>query len=47
MTDDDEPCGYWCVVCGRWLPADDDGIVVHDSLPHPTLMTFDDEEHPQ
>ena len=37
--------GYWCVVCGRYLP-DDDGVVVHDDVPHPD-MTFDEEERPQ
>jgi hypothetical protein len=38
--------GYWCVVCGRYLP-DDDGVIVHDDVPHPKEMTFDDEEKPQ
>ena len=38
--------GYWCVVCGRHLP-DDDGVVVHDDVPHPEDMTFDEEERPQ
>ena len=38
--------GYWCVVCGRYLPADD-GLIVHDAVPHPEEMTFDDEENPQ
>lgn len=38
--------GYWCVVCGRSLP-DDDGVVVHDDVPHPEDMTFDEEERPQ
>ena len=38
--------GYWCVVCGRYLP-DDDGVVVHDDVPHPEDMTFDEEERPQ
>lgn len=39
--------GYWCVVCGRWLPADPWGVIVHDAIAHPPLMTFDDEAHPQ
>lgn len=39
--------GYWCVVCGRYLPADEDGLIVHDNVPHPEEMTFDDEENPQ
>ena len=39
--------GYWCVVCGRHLPADEDGVIVHDDVPHPENMTFDEEESPQ
>jgi hypothetical protein len=42
MSDD----GYWCVVCGRFLPSDD-GVIVHDDVPHPSDMTFDDEATPQ
>jgi hypothetical protein len=38
--------GYWCVVCGRILP-DEDGVIVHDDVPHPADMTFDEEERPQ
>ena len=38
--------GYWCVVCGRHLPADEDGVIVHDNVLHPD-MTFDEEERPQ
>ena len=37
--------GYWCIVCGRFLPACD-GVIVHDNVPHPE-MTFDEEERPQ
>lgn len=39
--------GYWCVVCGRFLPADEHGVIVHDDVPHPELMKFDEEENPQ
>lgn len=39
--------GYYCVVCGRFLPADDEGVIVHDDVPHPPEMTFDEEEKPQ
>lgn len=39
--------GYWCVVCGRWLPADDGGAIVHDATPHPPGMSFDEELRPQ
>lgn len=42
MTED----GYWCVVCGRYLQADD-GVIVHDNIPHPENMTFDEDERPQ
>jgi hypothetical protein len=38
--------GYWCVVCGRMLPSDD-GVIVHDDVPHPDTMTFDEEDRPQ
>ncbi len=38
--------GYWCVVCGRYLSADEDGLIVHDDVPHPD-MAFDEEERPQ
>ena len=38
--------GYWCVICGRFLPSDD-GVIVHDDVPHPADMTFDDEDKPQ
>ena len=41
------PDGYWCLVCGRFLPADEDGVIVHDNVPHPEDMTFDEEERPQ
>ncbi len=39
--------GYWCVICGRFLPADDDGVIVHDDIEHPPEMDFGDEENPQ
>ena len=39
--------GYYCVVCGKYLPADEYGVIVHDDIKHPTDMTFDDEEKPQ
>ena len=38
--------GYWCVICGKFLPSND-GVIVHDDLPHPETMNFDDEENPQ
>ena len=44
MTKDD---GYWCVICQRFIEADEDGLIVHDDITHPNNMTFDDEERPQ
>lgn len=41
-----ETGGYWCVVCGRFLPSDE-GVIVHDNIPHPDTMTFDDDSQPQ
>lgn len=35
--------GYWCVVCMRFVPIEEDGAVVHDDIPHPIHMTFDDD----
>jgi len=34
MTD-----GYYCVICGRYLEADDESVIVHDPIPHPDSMT--------
>jgi hypothetical protein len=34
-------------VCGRFLPADEDGVIVHDDIPHPPEMDFADEEKRQ
>ncbi|BBP82416.1 hypothetical protein PHLH8_20580 [Pseudomonas sp. Pc102] len=45
--DDPSEDGYWCVVCGRFLPADEDGVIVHDSIPHPALMDFTEDQNPQ
>ena len=38
--------GYWCVICGRFLEAVD-GVIVHDDVPYPDSMTFDEEDKPQ
>ena len=38
---------YCCVVCNKLLEVDDDGIIVHDPIPHPIEMTFDEEDNPQ
>jgi len=39
--------GYWCVWCQRFLEADEDGLIVHDDVEHPTDATFDEEDRPQ
>lgn len=39
--------GYWRVVCGRYLLADELGVIVHDAVEHPETMTFDEEDAPQ
>lgn len=39
--------GYYCVVCGKFLPEDDLGVIVHDNVPHPEDMNFNEEENPQ
>lgn len=45
---------FYCAVCGPvlMLPVDEDDetcgdIVLHHAIPHPDLMTFDEEERPQ
>jgi hypothetical protein len=42
----EEADGYYCVVCGRFLP-EEDGVIVHDDVSHPVDMDFGDEENPQ
>lgn len=41
------PDGYYCVVCGKFLPANEYGVITHDDVPHPIDMDFEDEEKPQ
>ena len=41
-----EDNGYWCVVCGKFLPLID-GVIVHLDVPHPENMDFNDEENEQ
>lgn len=38
---------YWCIYCQRALLVDEDGIVVHDAVPHDPNATYDEEEKPQ
>lgn len=39
--------GYYCVVCGKFLPEDEYGVIVHADVPHPVDMDFAEEEKPQ
>jgi hypothetical protein len=43
---DERPAGYWCVVCNRFIPANEYGQIVHDNIDH-YGMKFDEEENPQ
>lgn len=36
-TDEEGNVGYWCTVCGRFLPSVD-GHVTHDDKTHPTHL---------
>lgn len=41
---------YWCVVCGREIIPkifENGNVYVHDDIPHPENMTFDEDERPQ
>lgn len=38
--------GYYCVVCQRLL-EEVDGVIIHDDIEHPALMTFDEEDNQQ
>jgi hypothetical protein len=42
----EEADGYYCVVCGKFLPLEN-GVIVHDDVPHPADMKFNDEETTQ
>lgn len=35
--------GYWCVVCMRFVPRENDGVLIHDDIEHPTTMTYDED----
>lgn len=42
--------GYGCLICGRYLEAEEfEGhwLVIHDDVPHPEWMTYDEEDNPQ
>ncbi len=40
---------YYCLVCGPCLQETigDRTITVHESIPHPPELTFDEDERPQ
>ena len=38
--------GYFCVICQRYLEANELGVIVHDDIEHPD-MDFAEEEKPQ
>ena len=42
----EEADGYYCVVCGKFLPLEN-GVIVHDDVPHPADMKFNDKETTQ
>ena len=44
-ADNQNSDGYWCVICQRFIEADD-GLIVHDDIPHGDI-TFDEEVRPQ
>ena len=46
---DEQTAIYYCVVCGPCLQllCIDGDVTVHNKVPHPFTMTFDEEESPQ
>jgi hypothetical protein len=41
---------YWCVVCGRAIVGEVHeygNVFVHDNIPHPDMMAFDEDASPQ
>lgn len=46
---DTESTVYHCVVCGPCLRMDCENgeVTMHNNVPHPNTMTFDEEERPQ
>lgn len=39
--------GYWCPVCCHLIEPDEEGVLMHADLAHPTNMLFDEEDRPQ
>lgn len=42
-----EQPAYWCVVCMRPILSDHEGLYMHNQVPHPLNMLFDEEDNPQ
>lgn len=38
--------GYWCVICQRFIEANEYGVIIHDDIEHGD-MKFDEESNPQ
>lgn len=40
---------YYCIVCGgcRVAIVEDGTVVVHNDVPHPPELTYDEEDRPQ
>ena len=40
---------YYCVICGECVVLDEDGgrVIIHNDVPHPPALTFDEEDNPQ
>jgi len=44
MIEDDK--GYWCVICGREITPEifeNGNVYIHDDIPHPESMLFNEE----
>lgn len=47
---DEDAAVYWCVICGpclRDLISENQHLTVHNDVPHPQDLTYDEEEFPQ
>ena len=46
----DQPKPYYCLHCMRAIEPmiiEDNAVYVHDDVPHPVTLTFDEEKNPQ
>jgi len=39
--------GFTTATCKKLLLADEFGVIVHDDIPHPPDMSFDEDKKPQ